>query len=385
MKRIALLGSTGSIGRQTLEVIKNNPGHFQIVVLSAQNSYEKLIEQALEFKPKAVVIGCKNDQEKVRAALIAENIEVYAGIDALNNIVERDDVDVAFIALVGFAGLKPTFNAIKAGKNVALANKESLVVAGEMLTNLATKNNVQILPVDSEHSAIFQCLLGEKPETIEKIYLTASGGPFFGKRNDFLEHVTAAEALQHPRWDMGPKITIDSASMMNKGLEVIEAKWLFNLNVDQIDVLIHPQSVVHSMIQFVDGSMKAQMGLPDMRIPIQFALSYPDRIVSQYPRFDFEVQSQLSFYPPDRKTFRNLDLAYCALTKAGNMPCILNAANEVAVDSFLNGTIMFLRITELIEQCMEKISFIENPDIDDLIQTNRQTKAYAQNLVTQIF
>ncbi|MBE0637535.1 MAG: 1-deoxy-D-xylulose-5-phosphate reductoisomerase [Bacteroidales bacterium] len=385
VKRIALLGSTGSIGKQVLDVVKNNPGHFQIVVLSAQISSEKLIEQALEFEPKAVVIGCENSFETVRSALRGKNIAVYTGIDDLNSIVERDDVDLVLVALVGFAGLKPTINAIKNGKNVALANKESLVVAGEMLTNLAKKNNVKIIPVDSEHSAIFQCLRGERTDNIEKIYLTASGGPFLGKGKDFLQYVTPEHALQHPKWEMGAKITIDSASLMNKGLEVIEAKWLFNLNVDQIEVLIHPQSVIHSIVQFIDGSMKAQMGPPDMRLPIQFALSYPARISSTFPRFDFSHQSNLSFYPPDRETFPNLGLAYEALAKKGNMPCILNAANEVAVESFLSGKVGFLQITDLIEHCMEKISFIENPDFEELVQTNKQTKAYAQNLVKYQF
>lgn len=385
MKRIALLGSTGSIGRQVLDVVKNNPSKFKIVVLSAQNSVEKLIEQALEFEPSAVVIGCKNSYEIVRSALTGKDIEVFSGMEDLNTIVERDDVDIAVVALVGFAGLKPTINTLKAGKNVALANKESLVIAGELLTNLARENKVNILPVDSEHSAIFQCMIGEKSDNIEKIYLTASGGPFFGKTKEFLFNVTPALALKHPRWDMGPKITIDSASLMNKGLEVIEAKWLFGLNTKQIDVIIHPQSVVHSIVQFIDGSMKAQMGLPDMRLPIQFALSFPDRISSNFPRFDFSLQSNLSFYAPDRKTFRNLDLAYQALEKAGNMPCILNAANEVAVEAFLNGAIKFMQITELIEHCMDKISFNEKPDFEELIQTNKYTKTYAQDLVKNFF
>lgn len=385
MKQIALLGSTGSIGKQALEVVKNNPERFSVTVLSANNNFEKLIEQAIEFKPKAVVIGCKNSFHLVKSALEGKNIEVYQGTDDLNAAVERDDVDMALVALVGFAGLKPVINAIKAGKNVALANKESLVVAGQMLTNLAKKHQVKILPIDSEHSAIFQCLIGEKTENIEKIYLTASGGPFLGKNRDFLQDVTAKQALQHPKWEMGQKITIDSASLMNKGLEVIEAKWLFDLTADQIEVLIHPQSVVHSMVQFVDGSIKAQMGQPDMRLPIQFALSYPERIFNPYPRFDFSVQPQLTFAQPDNETFRNLGLAYHALSKSGNMPCILNAANEVAVNSFINGTIKFLQITELIEHCMEKIGYIECPDFEDLILTNRETKTLAQHLVKQLF
>jgi 1-deoxy-D-xylulose-5-phosphate reductoisomerase len=385
VKHIALLGSTGSIGKQALEVVKNNPESYKIVVLSANNNFEKLIEQAIEFGPKAVVIGCKNSYQAVKSALKGRNIEVYQGTDDLNAAVERDDVDIALVALVGFAGLKPVINAIKAGKNVALANKESLVVAGQMITNLAKKHQVKILPIDSEHSAIFQCLIGEKTETIEKIYLTASGGPFLGKSLDFLKDVTAKQALQHPKWEMGQKITIDSASLMNKGLEVIEARWLFDLNANQIEVLIHPQSTIHSMVQFVDGSIKAQLGQPDMRLPIQFALSYPERIFNPYPRFDFSVQPQLTFSQPDQKTFRNLELAYSALSKSGNMPCIMNAANEVAVNSFLNGKIKFLQITELIEHCMDKIGYIESPDIEDLILTNRETKLLAQHLVKQLF
>jgi 1-deoxy-D-xylulose-5-phosphate reductoisomerase len=385
VKQIALLGSTGSIGKQALEVVKNNPERFKIVVLSANNNFEKLIEQAIEFEPKAVVIGCKNSYLPVKSALKGKNIEVHQGTDNLNAVVERDDVDIVLVALVGFAGLKPVINAIKAGKNVALANKESLVVAGQMLTNLAKKHQVKILPVDSEHSAIYQCLIGEQTESIEKIYLTASGGPFLGKSRDFLKDVSAKQALQHPKWEMGQKITIDSASLMNKGLEVIEARWLFDVNAGQIEVLIHPQSIVHSMVQFVDGSIKAQMGQPDMRLPIQFALSYPERIFNPFPRFDFSVQPQLTFSQPDKETFRNLELAYEALSKSGNMPCILNAANEVAVNSFLNGTIKFLQITEMIEHCMDKIVYIETPDLEDLILTNRETKAVAQHLVKQLF
>ncbi len=384
-KRIAILGSTGSIGSQALEVVKSNPDHFEIVVLSAQNSVDKLIAQALEFKPAAVVIGCKNSFKKVYDSLSPINIEVYSGEDDLNNIVKREDVDIALVALVGFAGLKPVINAIEAGKTIALANKESLVVAGELLKKLANKHNAKIIPVDSEHSAIFQCLVGESIKNIEKIYLTASGGPFFGKDAGYLKNVTAKEALQHPRWEMGKKITIDSASLMNKGLEVIEAKWLFDLEPDQIEVLIHPQSILHSMVQFIDGSMKAQMGLPDMRIPIHYALAYPDRVFSPFPRFDFSKCSKLTFEKPDISTFRNLSLAYQALKIGGNMPCILNSANEVAVNAFLSGTVNFLQITELVEQCMEKISYVEQPSADDLYATDRSTKKYAADLLKTNF
>lgn len=385
VKNIAILGSTGSIGRQALEVIKNNPLNFRVSVLTAHHSADKLIEQAIEFKPDAVVIGCENSYEKVKSALNGSGTRVYAGSEEINNIVEQEDIDIVLVALVGFAGLKPVVRALKARRTIALANKESLVVAGELITQLANENEVTILPVDSEHSAIFQCLAGEKSDSIEKIYLTASGGPFFGKNKLFLENVTVSDTLHHPKWEMGQKITVDSASMMNKGLEVIEAKWLFNLDISQIDVIIHPQTIIHSIVQFVDGSMKAQMGLPDMRLPIQFALSYPTRIPSPFPRFDFTSQTAFTFFRPDRKNFRNLDLAYFAIRQAGNMPCILNAANEIAVEAFLKGRIRFLQITPVIEQCMEDISYIEKPDFEDLIETNKETKTYAQYLVKSYF
>jgi 1-deoxy-D-xylulose-5-phosphate reductoisomerase len=384
-KKIAILGSTGSIGSQALEVVKSNPDHFEIVVLSAQNSVDKLIAQALEFKPAAVVIGCKNYFKKVYDSLSPNNIEVYSGTDDLNNIAKREDVDIALVALVGFAGLKPVMNAIEAGKTVALANKESLVVAGEILNKLSKEHNARIIPVDSEHSAIFQCLVGESKKSIEKIYLTASGGPFYGEDLKFLKNVTARQALQHPRWKMGKKITIDSASLMNKGLEVIEAKWLFDLEPNQIEVLIHPQSILHSLVQFVDGSMKAQMGLPDMRIPIHYALSYPDRIFAPFPRFDFSLIPKLTFEKPDTNTFRNLSLAYHALEVGGNMPCVLNSANEVAVNAFLSGSINFLQITDVVEQCMERISYVGQPSADDLFATNRKTKKYAEDILKNQF
>jgi len=385
VKRIALLGSTGSIGKQALEVVKANSRQFKIVVLTAQNNAEKLIEQAIEFRPDAVVIGCRNSYEMVRSALAPFDIKVHSGMDALNSIVEMDQVDTALIALVGFAGLIPAVNAIKAGKEVALANKESLVVAGELISSMAQEKGVRIIPIDSEHSAIFQCMMGENPQNVEKIFLTASGGPFFGKSIDYLENVTVKQALAHPRWDMGQKISIDSASLMNKGLEVIEAKWLFNLSPDQIEVIIHPESVVHSIVQFIDGSMKAQLGPADMRFPIHFALSYPERLQNQFPRFDFLQHPQLTFLEPDRKTFRSLDLAYYALSKRGNMPCILNAANEAAVDMFLKGQITFLQIPEIIEQCLVDIPYIISPDLEDLNQTNRQTKTHAIHLVNVQF
>lgn len=385
MKRIALLGSTGSIGKQALEVVKANPQQFKIVVLTAQNNAEKLIEQSIEFRPDTVVIGCKNSYQLVHSALTPYGIAVHAGMNALNNIVELEQVDTVLIALVGFAGLLPTINAIKAGKEIALANKESLVVAGELISSLAIDKGVKIIPIDSEHSAIFQCMMGEKPESVQKIFLTASGGPFLGKSIDYLENVTVAQALAHPRWDMGQKITIDSASLMNKGLEVIEARWLFNLSPDQIDVIIHPESVVHSVVQFIDGSMKAQLGRADMRFPIHFALSYPDRLENQFPRLDFMQYSKLTFLEPDRKTFRNLDLAYYALSEGGNKPCILNAANEAAVEMFLKGQITFLQIPEIIEQCMSDIPYIISPDLEDLNQTNRQTKTHAIHLVKEQF
>lgn len=384
-KKIAILGSTGSIGKQALEVVKSNPDHFKIVVLTAQNNLDLLIAQAKAFKPSAVVIGCKNSFKKLHAALADDHIEVYAGIDDLNNIVTRHEIDVALVALVGFAGLKPVMNALEAGKTVALANKESLVVAGQMLTNLAKSNNTRIIPVDSEHSAIFQCLAGEVHESIEKIYLTASGGPFFGRDVDFLKHVTARDALKHPRWNMGKKITIDSATLMNKGLEVIEAKWLFDLDPDQIKVVIHPESIVHSLVQFVDGSIKAQMGLPDMRVPIHVALSYPDRIFSPFPRFDFAAFPKLTFSEPDSITFRNLSLAFEALKQGGNMPCIMNSANEVAVEAFLAGSINFLQITELVEHCMENGSYLKQPSAEDLFVTNRSTKRYAIEILNNHF
>jgi 1-deoxy-D-xylulose-5-phosphate reductoisomerase len=381
-KNIAILGSTGSIGTQALEVIRHNPGLFRAFVLSAQSNAELLIRQAIEFKPQYVVIGSREKFEELQIVLHPHGIKVLCGIDDMCEIVTHPEISLVLTAMVGFAGLKPTLSAIRAGKDIALANKETLVVAGELVTGLAEKHKVRILPVDSEHSAIFQCLEGEDLATIEKIYLTASGGPFRGKNSDFLSSVTRKEALKHPNWVMGEKITIDSASLMNKGLEVIEAKWLFNLDVSQIDVIVHPQSIIHSIVQFHDGSMKAQMGLPDMKLPIQYALAYPRRIPSTFPRFNFPAFPNLSFEQADKKTFRNLALAFDALTRGGNMPCVINAANEVVVAEFLNNRLGFLQMSDIIESCMSEIAFVERPNLEDYLETDRQTRVYAQGLVT---
>jgi len=373
-KRIAILGSTGSIGKQALEVLAAHPDRFELEVLTAQKNTDLLINQAIEFKPNFVVIGNKDLYSIVSDALFSYNIKVFAGEESISQIVEMDSVDIVLVALVGFAGLKPTIAAVEAGKRIALANKESLVVAGELITKLVVEKRVSLIPVDSEHSAIFQCLSGENPDEIEKIYLTASGGPFRGKPFDEIKNVTVAQALKHPNWNMGDKITIDSASMMNKGLEVIEAKWLFGLDPAQIDVIIHPQSIVHSIVQFHDGSMKAQMGLPDMRLPIQHALGYPDRLKSNFPRFDFLNYKELTFEKPDIKIFRNLALAFEALEKGGNMPCILNAANEIAVDAFLKNKIGFTIMPDIIEKCMESVHFVKKPTLDDYFLTDEAAR-----------
>jgi 1-deoxy-D-xylulose-5-phosphate reductoisomerase len=381
MKKIAILGSTGSIGTQALEVIAAHPEAFTVEVLTAQNNARLLIRQALAFKPNVVVIGNESHYEEVFAALDPHDIKVYAGINALNSVVEMDTIDVVLTAMVGYAGLKPTLRAIQSGKNIALANKETLVVAGQLVTELARQKGVNIYPVDSEHSAIFQCLAGEFQNPIEKIILTASGGPFRGKTESFLQSVTKEQALKHPNWDMGAKITIDSASLMNKGLEVIEAKWLFGLDYNQIEVIVHPQSIVHSLVQFEDGSIKAQLGLPDMKLPIQYALSYPNRLKSAFPRFNFADYAQLTFEQPDTKTFRNLALAYEAMGKGGNMPCVLNAANEVAVQAFLEDKIKFLAMSDLIENCLAKVAYIAHPSYDDYIQTDQETRLQARQLM----
>ncbi len=378
-KRIAILGSTGSIGTQALEVIQANPQVFEVEVLTAQNNADLLIAQAIKFQPNVVVIGNEDLYEKVAAALVNQPVKVYAGAKSLASVVQMESVDVVLTALVGYAGLIPTLKAIEAGKPIALANKETLVVAGELVTRLAREKGVSIYPVDSEHSAIFQCLAGEWHNPIEKIILTASGGPFRGKDRDFLRTVTKAQALKHPNWDMGAKITIDSATLMNKGLEVIEAKWLFGIEASQIDVVVHPQSIIHSLVQFQDGSLKAQMGLPDMKLPIQYALSYPQRLSTDFPRFNFAAYPSLTFEEPDKKTFVNLQLAFDALSTGGNVPCIVNAANEMAVAAFLREEIGFLEISDWIIRCMAKVPYIAHPTLEDYIQTDQETRKLIQN------
>lgn len=380
-RNIAILGSTGSIGTQALEVIAANSDKFQVEVLTAQNNADLLIEQAVAFKPNAVVIANEDLYDKVSSALDPLDIKVYAGTNALGSVVESDSIHMVLTALVGYVGLIPTVRAIKAGKHIALANKETLVVAGEIITALALEHKVNIFPVDSEHSAIFQCLVGESQNPIEKIILTASGGPFRGKDKTFLETVKKEQALKHPNWEMGAKITIDSASLMNKGLEVIEAKWLFNLKTEQIDVIVHPQSIIHSMVQFEDGSMKAQMGLPDMKLPIQYALGFPYRLPSDFPRFDFVNYPSLTFEKPDMETFRNLSFAFEALNKGGNLACIVNAANEVAVDAFLHDKVSFLGMSDLIETAMNKVSFVAKPSLDDYISTDEATRTLVKDLI----
>jgi len=380
-KHIAILGSTGSIGTQALEVIAVNPDRFVVEVLTAQNNADLLIKQAQTFKPNAVVIGNDALYQYVFDALDPLDIKVYAGENALAAVVEMDTIDLVLTALVGYAGLQPTIRAINAGKNIALANKETLVVAGELITKLAAEKGINILPVDSEHSAIFQCLVGEFHNPIEKIVLTASGGPFRGRDREFLKTVTKAQALKHPNWEMGAKITIDSASLMNKGLEVIEAKWLFGLKAPQIEVVVHPQSIIHSMVQFEDGSIKAQMGLPDMKLPIQFALGYPERLKSNFPRFNFIDYPNLTFEQPDTTTFRNLALAYDAMAQGGNVPCVLNAANEVVVDAFLKDKIGFLEMSDIVEQSIQKVSKVAEPSLEDYISTDKETRIIALELV----
>jgi 1-deoxy-D-xylulose-5-phosphate reductoisomerase len=382
-KHIAILGSTGSIGTQALEVIAANPENFEVEVLTAQNNAELLIQQAKEFKPNAVVIVNEDFYPQVKDALVPLDIKVFAGEKSLASIVQMDSIDIVLTALVGYSGLKPTIKAIEAGKNIALANKETLVVAGELITQLAREKGVNIYPVDSEHSAIFQCLVGEFDNPIEKIILTASGGPFRGKKRHELKSVTKAQALKHPNWTMGAKVTIDSASLMNKGLEVIEAKWLFGLKPEQIEVIVHPQSIVHSLVQFRDSSIKAQLGLPDMRLPIQFALGYPQRLKADFPRFDFALYPSLTFEPPDTETFRNLALAFQAMAKAGNMPCVLNAANEIAVQEFLKDNIGFLQMSEVVERCLEKVTYVSKPTFEDYVVTDTETRQLAGELIAK--
>ncbi len=372
-KKIAILGSTGSIGTQTLEVITAHPDQFEAEILTAHENVDLLAQQAVQFQPNAVVIGNKEKYGRLKDALSQHPIKIFAGYDAIAQAVTLPSVDTVVTAVVGFCGLTPTVKAIEAGKHIALANKETLVVAGELITKLAEEHRVPILPVDSEHSAIFQCLQGEQYNPIEKIILTASGGPFRNKTAEELTRVTKDEALRHPSWNMGPKITVDSATLMNKGLEVIEARWLFDVPADRIEVLIHPQSIIHSMVQFTDGSVKAQLGVPDMKVPIQYALSYPFRFTSDFPRLDFSKYPSLTFDRPDTQRFPALELAFEALAKGGNMPCVLNAANEVAVDAFLNGRIGFADIPRMAEQAMQRISYIARPTLDDLRQTHQAT------------
>jgi 1-deoxy-D-xylulose-5-phosphate reductoisomerase len=382
-KRIAVIGSTGSIGTQALEVIKENPAIFEAEVLVAHSNADLLIKQALEFNPNAVVIADEKKYQLVKEALQPHDIKVFAGAKAVEQIVEMDTVDMVLASIVGYAGLASTINAIKHKKQIALANKETLVVAGELVTRLAAENAVNIYPVDSEHSAIFQCLAGEWENKIEKIYLTASGGPFRGKDKAFLASVKKEQALKHPNWVMGAKITIDSASLMNKGLEVIEAKWLFNLSAEQIDVIVHPQSIVHSLVQFEDGSMKAQMGLPDMKLPIQYAMAYPQRIKNNFKRFDFLSYPNLTFEKPDLHTFANLALAFDAMHKGGNMPCVLNAANEIAVQAFLEDRIGFLQMSDVIGECLTKMPFMKTPGYDDYIACDTEARHITTALVKQ--
>jgi 1-deoxy-D-xylulose-5-phosphate reductoisomerase len=379
-RKIAILGSTGSIGTQALEVISEHTNLFEIEVLTANNNSALLIEQAKKFKPNTVVIGNEDEYKGVNNALFDLGIKVFAGEKSLEDVVEGENIDVVLTALVGYSGLKPTIKAIKAGKNIALANKETLVVAGDLITKLCQQYGVSIYPVDSEHSAIFQCLVGEI-SPIEKIYLTASGGPFRGRLKANLLNITKAQALKHPNWEMGAKVTIDSASLMNKGLEVIEAKWLFDLKAEQIDVVVHPQSIIHSAVEFEDGSIKAQLGIPDMKLPIQYALGFPERLKNTFKRFNFLDYPNLTFEKPDLETFKNLQLAYNAMQKGGNMPCILNAANEIAVAAFLQDKIGFLNMSDLIADCMEKITFVSNPTLDDYVSTNTETRILANELL----
>jgi 1-deoxy-D-xylulose-5-phosphate reductoisomerase len=381
IKRIALFGSTGSIGTQALEVIAANPDKFSVEILTAQNRDELLVQQAIQFNPNLVVIGDEKKYLKVKEALASTDIKVFAGEKALEEVAGMDCYDLMLAAIVGFAGLKPTLKAIENKKAVALANKETLVVAGDIVMQKAVENRVPIIPVDSEHSAIFQCLVGESRNRIDKVILTASGGPFLGKKPNYLVNVKREHALQHPNWNMGAKISIDSSTLMNKGLEMIEARWLFNLKPEQVQVIIHAQSIVHSMVQFEDGSIKAQMGLPDMKLPIQYALGFPSRIPNNYPRFEFKKYSTLTFEEPDLRTFRNLALAQEALYKGGNLPCIMNAANELAVYAFLRNRVGFLEMTDLIEKTMEKIPFVEKPTLEEYFESDGEARNFVADII----
>lgn len=380
-KQIAILGSTGSIGTQALEVIAANDATFEVYALTANNNAELLIEQARKFKPEMVAIANESLYNTVKEALADMDIKVFAGNESIAQVAEMQPIDLVLTAMVGYSGLKPTINAIKAGKKIALANKETLVVAGEMICDLTLEHEATILPVDSEHSAIFQCLAGEGNNPIEKLILTASGGPFRTKTLQELEHVTSAQALKHPNWEMGAKITIDSASMMNKGFEIIEAKWLFGVEPSQIQVVVHPQSIIHSMVQFADGSIKAQMGMPDMKLPIQYAFTYPERFKTDFPRFDFQLCNQFTFENPDIERFRNLGFAYYAMDKAGNMPCILNAANEIVVEAFLRNKIGFLQMSDIIESVMTKAHFINKPTYEDYVNTDSLARIMTAELI----
>ncbi len=380
-KRIAIFGSTGSIGTQALEVIAQHPTRFSAEVLTCNGNHELLIKQAIQFKPSIVVVADQQKYTIVKEALANTDVKVFAGEKALEEVAAMDVYDLMLAAIVGFAGLKPTLQAINAGKAIALSNKETLVVAGDIVMQNALEKRVPIIPVDSEHSAIFQCLVGEVNNPIEKIILTASGGPFLGKKTNYLVNVKREHALQHPNWTMGAKISVDSATLMNKGLEMIEAKWLFNLQPAQIEVLVHPQSIIHSMVQFQDGSVKAQMGLPDMKLPIQYALGFPERLQNQYPRCDFKKLKALSFEEPDLRTFRNLSLAMEALNTGGNLPCILNAANEIAVYAFLRNRLGFVDMTDVIERTMQKVSFIAKPTLEDYYESDGEARSYAADII----
>ena len=381
-KQIAILGSTGSIGTQALEVIAENNTLFEVYALTANNNVALLIEQARKYKPEMVAIGNEDHYLKLKNALSDLPVKVFAGADSIAQVAEMQPIDIVLTAMVGYAGLKPTMNAIKAGKKIALANKETLVVAGELIQELAEKYHSTIIPVDSEHSAIFQCLTGEGNNPVEKLILTASGGPFRTKSMAELEHVTSKEALKHPNWEMGAKITVDSASLMNKGFEIIEAKWLFGVQPEQIQVVVvHPQSIIHSMVQFADGSIKAQLGMPDMKLPIQYAFTYPDRLKTNFPRFDFNVCNQFTFEQPDTDRFRNLAFAYYVMEKGGNMPCILNAANEVVVDEFLKDRIGFLQMSDIIENVLDKANFIAKPTYDDYVLTDELVRKITKSLL----
>ncbi len=380
-RRIAVFGSTGSVGTQALDVISLNPDLFSVEILTANHNDELLISQALKFNPNIVVIGDENKYQKVKDALASTHIKVFAGEKALEEAAGVDCYDVMLAAIVGYAGLRPTLKAIEIGKPIALANKETLVVAGDIIMQRAVENRVPILPVDSEHSAIFQCLVGESRNRIEKIILTASGGPFLGRKPNYLVNVKREHALQHPNWNMGAKISIDSATLMNKGLEMIEARWLFNLQPTQIQVIIHPQSIIHSMVQFEDGSIKAQMGLPDMKLPIQYALAFPRRIPNEFPRYDFKKVNTLTFEEPDLRTFRNLVLAKEALNKGGNLPAVMNAANEIAVFAFLRNRVNFLDMTDVIEKTMQKVSYVEKPTLEEYFESDGEARSYAADLI----